>query len=179
MSARIEKDFTFLGGVFFDETYMMNLYTMTLYIDILTDNEQEQLIAIERIHYFLKNYIEHSVFVCEEHKSQITLFEKAGLTVLTIPEEPFDQIVGIILLRKFNAIAEGRVVVSEIKFGSKLSSDIKFHNDIEEAEDFNEVAWYNDSTLSIQHTAKKSKKDKIVKFDELEDWTKIGLVWKS
>lgn len=177
--SRIEKDFSFLAGVYFDETYMMNLYSMKLYIDIITDNDNEQLTALERIHYFIKNYVEHALFICEEHKSQINLFEKAGLTVLTIPEEPYDQIVGLILLRKFNAITENRIVVSEIKFGSKLSSDIRFHNTAEESEEFDEVAWYNDGTLSIQHAHKKVKKDKIVKFDELEDWNKVGLVWKS
>lgn len=179
MSARIEKTFTFLGGVYFEQTYMMNLYKLKLYIDILTESDKEQLIAIERIHYFLTNYIEHSVFVCEEHKSQINLFEKAGLTVLTLPEEPYDQIVGLVLLRKLNAITEGRIHIEEIKFSSKLSSDICFHNISEQAEEFDEIAWYNDPTLSIQNTVKKSKKDKVVKFEDLDDWNSVGLLWKS
>jgi hypothetical protein len=179
MSARIEKEFTFLAGVYFEETYMMNLYSMMLYIDILTDSDKEQLTAIERIHYFLHNYVEHSLFISEEHKTQINNFEKAGMTTLIVPEEPYDQIVGLILLRKLNAITEGRIVVSEIKFSSKLSADIRFHNFAEQAEEFDEIAWYNDSTLSIQSTPKKTKKDKIVKFDELDDWNTVGLVWKS
>jgi len=179
MSARIEKDFTFLAGVYFEETYLMNLYNMTLYMDIITENESEQLTAIERIHYFLKNYIEHSCFVFDEHKQAVTNFEKAGMTVLTTPDEPYDQIVSIILLRKFNAICEGRIVVNEIRFSSKLSTDVRFHIEAEEAEDFTETSWYNDPTLAIKDKTKKVKKDKIVKFDDLEDWTKVGLVWKN
>jgi hypothetical protein len=179
MSARIEKSFTFLAGVHFEGTYMMNLYNMELYIDIVTDSDKEQLTAIERIHYFLMNYVEHAIFVSEEHKSQISAYEKAGITVLALPEEPYDQIVGLILLRKLNAITEGRLHVDEIKFTSKLSADIKFHNFAEQAEEFDKVAWYNDSTLSIQDKTKKSKKDKIVKFEDLDDWNTVGLVWKS
>lgn len=179
MTARIEKDFRFLAGVFFEGHYLQNLYDLTLYIDIVTDNEQEQLTAIERIHYFLLNYVEHSVFVCQENKQQINLFEKAGLSVLTVPEDPYDQIVGLILLRKFNAITEGRVFVNEIRFASKLSADIRFHNTAEHSEEYSEDAWYNDPNLTVEDKVKKVKKDKIVKFDDLEDWSKVGLVWNK
>lgn len=179
MSARIEKDFEFLAGVYFEKTYMMNLYSMSLYMDIHTDNDKEQLTAIERLHYFLQNFIEHSVFVNQNEKSQIALFEKAGLTVLTLPEDPYDQIVGLILLRKFNSIMEGRVAIDEIKFSSKLSADIRFHNVAEEAEEFDQDTWYNDPTLNIETTKQKTKKDKVVKLSDLDDWNKVGLIWKS
>jgi hypothetical protein len=176
---RIEKDFSFLASLYFHEHTVVNQYNMTLFIDVATDDEEEQLTAIERIQFLLKCYIEHSVFVCQEHKAQISLLEKAGLTVIALPDEPYDQIVGLILLRKFNAITEGRLIVTEIKFGSRLSADIRFHNDIEESEEFSEPAWYNDPALTIHNTDKKSKKDKVVKFEQLEDWNKIGLNWKS
>ena len=180
MNARVEKDFVFLSSVYFDETHMINLYNMTLYIDILTENDQEQLIAMERIFYFLTHYVENSVFINKKEKKQIQAYEKAGIQVLALPEDPFDQIVGLILLRKFNSITEGRVHVSEIKFGSKLSADIRFHNVDEESEEFDdESAWYNESALNVASTIKKTKKQKIVKFNDIEDWNKIGLVWKS
>jgi len=179
VTARIEKDFTFLSGIFFEGHYLQNLYHMTLYIDIVTDDDQEQLTALERIHYFLRNYVEHSVFVCEENKQQITLLEKAGLTVLSVPEDPYDQIVGLILLRKFNAITEGRIFVNEIRFTSKLSADIRFYNTAEHAEEFDDLAWFNDPNLTIENANKKVKKEKIVKFDDLEDWNKVGLVWNN
>ena len=180
MNARIEKDFVFLSSVYFEKTHMLNLYTMTLYIDILTDNDKEQLTAMERIFYFLTNYVESSVFINKKEKKQIELYEKAGLQVLTLPEDPFDQIVGLILLRKFNSITEGRVHVSEIKFGSKLSADIRFHNVDEESDEFDdETAWYNESALNVASTIKKTKKEKVVKFNDIEDWNKIGLVWKT
>lgn len=180
MNARVEKDFVFLSSVYFEKTHMLNMYTMTLYIDILTDNDREQLTAMERVFYFLTNYVENSVFINKKEKKQIALYEKAGLKVLTLPEDPFDQIVGLILLRKFNSITEGRIHVSEIKFGSKLSADIRFHNYDEESDEFDdETAWYNESALNVGSIIKKTKKEKVVKFNDIEDWSKIGLVWKT
>lgn len=178
MFARIEKEFNFLASVYFEGTFLMNSYNMTLYMDILTDNDKDQLTAVERILYFLQNYVEHCVFVNKENKAQITLFEKAGLAALTLPEDPYDQIVGLILLRKFNAITEGKINVSEIKFSSKLSADIRFHNVDEEAEDFSEKEWYNDPRPTTKLHNKKQK-EKVVKFTDLDDWNTVGLIWKS
>lgn len=179
MNARIEKDFTFLSAVYFEKTHMLNLYQMTLYIDILTEADSEQITALERIYYFIQNYVEGSVFINKEEKKQIALYEKAGISTLTLPTDPYDQIVGLILLRKFNAITEGRFNVSEIKFSSKLSADIRFHNVDEEAEEFDEDEWYNDPNLNYQSKNSKTKNKKIVQFNDIEDWNKTGLVWKT
>ena len=179
MNARIEKDFDFLTAVYFEKTYMVNLYHMTLYIDILTEEDSEQIVAMERIFYFIQNYIQNSVFINKKEKKQIELFEKAGMSTLTLPTDPYDQIIGLILLRKFNAITEGRYNVSEIKFSSKLSADIRFHNVDEEAEEFDEDEWYNDPNLNCKSTNKKSKSTKVVQFNDIEDWNKTGLVWNT
>jgi len=177
--ARVYKDFDFLAAVHFDDQFMINHYNLNLIMDIITDDEKEQLIAIERIVYFLQNYVESCLFINEKNKKKITAYEKAGLKVLTLPEDPFDQIIGLVLMSKFNAIAENRIIVTETIFGSKLSAQIKFHNYIEQLEEFDHNAWYNNSSLSDNFNKSKIKKDKIVKFDDLEDWNKLGLAWNS
>lgn len=180
MIARVYKDFDFLAAVHFDDQFMINHYNLNLIMDIVTDDEREQLIAIERIVYFLQNYVESSIFIHEKYKRKIAAYEKAGLKVLTLPEDPFDQIIGLALMSKFNAIAENRIIVSETIFGSKLSAQIKFHNYVEQLEEFEHGAWYNNSGLVNNfNKSKKMRKDKIVKFDELEDWNKLGLAWNS
>jgi len=179
MNARIEKDFTFLSAVYFEKAHMMNLYHMTLYIDILTEKEEEQLTAVERIFYFIQNYVEHSIFINKNDKKQIALYEKTGMNILTLPTDPYDQIISLILLRKFNAITEGRVNIDEIKLSSKLSADIRFHNVVEEAEEFNEDDWYNDPNLNYQSKLRKTKNKKGVQFNDIEDWNKTGLIWKN
>ena len=177
MSARIEKDFEFLAGVYFEKTYMMNLYNMSLYMDIHTDNDKEQLTAMERLHYFLQNFIEHSVFVNQSEKSQIALLEKAGLTVLTLPEDPYDQIIGLLLMLKLNAIMENKIVINEIMFQSKLTAGIKFHTFIEETEDYLGKHWWTDKSPSYKIPS--NKKEKVVKLFDEDTWTSLGLTWKE
>ena len=177
INAEIEKDFTFLTSIHFEDKFFVNLYEMKAYMQILTENAIEQNIAIERLNYFLGEYIDSAVLVKESEEDAISKYRAAGLKICTTPEEPFDQIVGMILINKCNAIMEGRIVMSDITFGSKLSNLIKFNIDHETAAaEFAGKYWYNKPTLSLHN---KTKKDKIVNLFEQNDWKDVGLTWKE
>jgi len=177
MNAEIEKDFTFLTSIHFENKFFVNLYEMKAYMQILTENAVEQNIAIQRLDYFLTDYIDSAVLIKETEEEAINKYRTAGLKICTTPEEPYDQIVGMILINKCNAIMEGRIVMSNMTFGSKLSNLIKFNIDQEiAAAEFAGKYWYNKHNLSLQN--KTSKKDKIVNLFEQNDWKDVGLTWK-
>jgi len=177
MNAEIEKDFTFLTSIHFEDKFLVNLYEMKAYMQILTENPIEQNIAIQRLDYFLTEYIDSAVIIKESEEEAINKYREAGLKICTTPEEPFDQIVGMIVINKCNAIMEKRIVMTDIIFGSKLSNLIKFHIDYEiSAAEFAGKHWYNKNTLSLHN---KTKKDKIVNLFEQNDWKDVGLTWKE
>lgn len=176
MNAEIEKDFTFLTSIHFENKFLVNLYEMKAYMQILTENAIEQNVAIERLNYFLGDYIDSAVLINETEEEAINKYRAAGLKICTTPEEPYDQIVGMILINKCNAIMEGRIVMTDITFGSKLSNLIKFNIEHEiAAAEFAGKHWYNKHTLSLHN---KTKKDKIVNLFEQNDWKDVGLTWK-
>lgn len=75
---------------------------------------------------------------------------------------------------------EGKIVMTEIILGSKLSNLIKFELNHEvAAAEFDGKNWYNDSSLRM--VDKFSKKDKIVNlFDHKYDsWEDLGLTWEE
>lgn len=176
MNAEIEKDFTFLTSIHFENKFLVNLYEMRAFMQILTENPLEQNIAIQRLDYFLTEYIDSAVIIKESEEEAINKYREAGLKICTTPEEPFDQIVGMILINKCNAIMEKRIVMTDITFGSKLSNLIKFNIDYEiSAAEYAGKYWYNKNTLSLHN---KTKKDKIVNLFEKNDWKDVGLTWK-
>jgi hypothetical protein len=120
MSIKIQKDFVFESAIHFEGSFLINFYELTLHMTVDTDDMREQNIALERINYFLANHIENHIWVSSEEKKAIEAYQKANISVLEIPEEPFDQIVGMILLLKINAITEGKISVTNIIFGSKF-----------------------------------------------------------
>lgn len=178
MSTIIEKEFALMAGIHFQNKFLVNLYEITAIMNIETFDPKQQNIAIERMIYFFQ-VLEDCIFVQDTEKDAIEKYTNAGLRVCTVPEEPYDQILGLILLNKCNAIMENRIIVTDFIIGSKLSNLIKFHLSEEVAS--NEFAgkhWYNDSSLSL--TSKSKKKDKIVKLsDYKDDWAEVDLTWKS
>lgn len=181
MSTKITKDFVFMAAIHFENSFMNNLYEMTANMTVETEDAREQNIAIERLMYFIQEQIENSIFIHESEKEAIQKYKAAGIKICTVPDDPYDQIVGLVLVNKFNAIMENRIVVNEIIFGSKLSNLIKFNISSEAAtEEYPGNYWWNDSSSNISLKSK-SGKDKIVNFSEFksQDWNKLELSWKS
>jgi len=180
MVSIIQKEFTFMTAVHFNNRYMVNLYETNLIMSIETVNPIDQNVAMERLSYFFSNILEDCIFINQDDKDAIDKYTKAGMRVCTIPEDPYDQIIGLVLLNKCNAIMENKIVVKNMIFGSKLSNLIKFELSQELAEsEFEGTNWWNLPTLCIQN--KKNKKEKIVNlFDhKSNDWEELELTWEK
>lgn len=182
MSTQIEREFTFQAGVFFEGKFLMNVYDISLSMFVETDSIREQNIAMDRIKYFLSECLESSVFVEETEKKAIEKFQAAGINVCVLPEEPYDQIVTLILLMKLNAITEGKLLVTDIVLCSELSDGVKFIYDFESVHAANpfKKGWWLESNTQITNPEKSNKKDKIVKLVKtVNDWTPLDLDWKE
>lgn len=177
MSTKISKSFNFQSAIHFQDKFMINFFEMVARMIVETDDVEEQNTAIERMIYFLESKIEDCVFVHEVDTDSIEKYTKAGMKVCTLPEEPYDQIIGLCLVNKCNAIMEGRIIVEEIEIGSKLSNLIKFTISDEAAElEYPGKYWWNDSSLNMQS---KKKKDKIVPLFGNDNWAELELTWKT
>jgi hypothetical protein len=180
LTTRIEREFDFQAGVYFKEEFLMNLYTITLYMEVETESIREQNVAMERIKYFLNECLENSIFVQDSEHKVIEKYNTCGFKVCTVPEEPYDQIITLLLLVKLNSITEGRLVITDMTLGSRISDDVKFICDIESPlGPLEEQGWWSDNGTSISNPIKKSaKKDKIVKLFKT-DWAEYNLIWKE
>ena len=183
MSTTIKRDFTFQAGVYYEDTFIMNIYNLDLTMTVETDSIREQNIAMDRIKYFLHDCVENSVFVDSNEKKVIEKYVTAGLKVCTLPEEPYDQIVTIALLSKINAIAEGRLIISDIVLSSELSDGVKFVYDYESVlhtSPFDQGWWIESNSCMNDINKTQNKKDKIVKLvKSINDWSVVGLEWKE
>ncbi len=181
MSTRIERDFSFQAGVHFEGNFIMNVYNLTLLMEVETLSIVEQNIAMDRIIYFLEDTLANSVFVESTEKKAIEKYTQADIKVSTVPEEPYDQIITILLILKLNAIAEGRLNITDIYLESELSDSVRFSYDIETARHnpFGNKGWWLDSSTSIADVEKAAKKEKIVRLVKHSDWANVGLEWEK
>ena len=181
MATKIERDFRFMAAVHFEKKFVMNSYEVKLGMEVETESILEQNIAMDRIIYFLGECLADSVFVeCKETQA-IEQYIKAGIKVSTLPEEPYDQIIAMLLILKCNFITEGRLLIRHIELKSELSDNVKFIYDVESAADnpFDRKSWWLDKSPSICDITKSNKKEKIVKLTKSIDWKAVGLEWED
>lgn len=180
MTARISRNFEFQAGVHFNDDFYMNLYDIEVTFNVESDSIRQQNVALDRIKYFLGECIEFSIMCSDSDTEAIEKYIKANLKVCTLPEEPYDQIIGIMLLVKFNAITEGRLVATDIKIASRISDGVSCLFGLEEnIGPFKMKGWWNDSSTKINdYKYVKDKKSKVVQLSKpIPDWQDVFLGW--
>lgn len=180
MTARIQRDFQFVSGVFFDNELYMNIYDIDVHFNVQSESIEAQNIALDRVKHLI-NTLENVVFVYDKDTETIEKLYNADIRVCTLPEEPYDQIVGIMLLVKINAITEGNLVASDISILSRMSDGVSCLHSIEEnTGPFKLKGWWNDSSPKLSNGIPKVKGKKIVKLPKTpNNWDDLNLNWET
>lgn len=179
MTARIHKSFDLLAGLHFNGQYYVNQYLIDATFTVDTSSIAEQNIAMERIKFFLHECLQHSVFVNQTDTDSVEKYSKIGMSVCSIPEEPYDQIIGIMLMTKLNSIAEGRLTIIDLSIESSMSDGVSCCISEEDSlGPFYEKGWWNDSSQQINDISSKNKK--IVKLSKSKtEWQDVYLDWEE
>lgn len=181
MTARINSAFSFTTGVYFSNEFLMNNYEIDVDFNVESEIIREQNIALERIKYFLNFCLQNSIFICEDETETIQKYLDADLKVCTLPEEPYDQIISIMLISKLNAINEGRLIVTDITITSTMSDGVWCKHSIEEnLGPFTKSGWWNDASIRLTSATKQNKSKKVVKLIKNNiTWEDLYLGWEE
>ena len=179
MTARIARSFSFTACVHFNNQFYTNFYDIDLNFVVESDVIHEQNIAMERIKYFIAECMDSALFINQSYTEAIEKYMEAGIRVCTLPEEPYDQIIGIMLLTKLNSITEGRLTVTDISTTSTMSDSVSCQHSIEESTGpFLLKGWWNNSLPDITDVKQKNKK--VVKLKKTKnDWDELSLGYKK
>lgn len=181
MTTRISREFDFLAAVHYEGNFLLNKYNILLSMDVQTDSITEQNIAMDRIKFFVHEMLDSAVFVHDAESKVIEKYQAAGIKTCILPEEPYDQIVTILLLYKLNAICEGKLTVTDIQLDSMLGDGVGFMYDLDELSLGHpyKSGWWTDSSTTMSGKQASTKKEKIVKLVKKSDWSTLGLDWKE
>lgn len=156
----------------------MDSFKVTVYIDVIDDEPDEQWVALERIKYIFDEALSNTIFINKDETKIINGFSSLGVKVSTLPSEPYDQAIAIPIFYKLNAICEGKFNITNMMFKSHLSDQVEFIFDADMTSIYDEKnGWWKQSNTSVAD--KINKKDKIVKLEKDCDWHEIGLEWKG
>lgn len=177
MNVKIEYPAEFLAAVYWEDAVMMNSYAVRCEMMTNTKDNREQNIALERLKYMLFMQMQNSVFVDQREKAAIKRLEAAGLRTVVLPEQPVDQIVGMMLYSKLDAVMEDRITMTQLKLSSELGENITyFQTDNETIGPFQQKGWWNNVDPVISDSKSGGK---IVSIKGTTTWQLLGLDWDN
>lgn len=153
MNVRISYETEFPAAFYLPPTddlpsVMVNNYRLRLDMVTLSDDHAAINTAMDRAKIFLSDVMTHNLFVNRCHEPEIRSFMALGVNVTTLPEDPVDQIIGLMLYCKLNAVMCGRIKIHGLDISSRMGDNIWFgHMDHEDLGPFAQDGWWNLSSV--------------------------------
>jgi hypothetical protein len=180
MNVKIGYTSHFIAGVWWDDHLIMSTYTATFKMTTATDSPQDTNTALDRLKYMVEEYLPDSVFIKETNTDQIALLQAAGIKTIIMPEEPVDQIIGMMLYSKIGAVMDGRIVLRSVMLSSTAGDDVIYEHDLSESTaPFDEPGWWRQPTPTCELETKHNSETNLFVLSTTNPWRDLGLEWIS
>ena len=177
MNVRLKYDMHFTAGVYYNDSLRMNNYSLRLWMTTNSENAADQNISFERLKYFIYTQVDSTVFINGELDDQCRRFINAGLDITTMPGDPVDQLVGIMLYYKLNAITEDRMIVIETELASTIGENMTYiHSDYENTVGYVQPAWWTSADLTHSDITS-IESENVVAISQNTAWRDLDLAW--
>lgn len=176
MNVRLQYTMNFTAGVHYHQQMIMNNYTLKMFMITNTPVAENNNIAFERLKYFITE-LDSTVFVNSEDQTACQRYLDAGIKITTLPADPVDQIIGVMLFHKLNAIMEDRIIMVETELSSLLGDNmIYIHSDNETADNLVIPDWWTTADL-VHCDTDLIDNDKILAMHQAGAWRELDLAW--
>lgn len=167
----------FTAGVYYGGEMRMNHYTAVIHMTTNSTDAVDHNVAFERIKYFVYNCLDSAVFINRGEHEQCQQFAGAGIKVVTLPGDPVDQLIGLMLYYKLNAVMEDHIIVDETEISSMLGENMVYLHSDNETTDVGELpAWWTSTEPSYNDFVAVSA-DKVVAMHATSAWRDLDLSW--
>lgn len=175
MNVRLRKSFSWSSGLIYNNTFLVNHYEISANILTVTTSSDEQNTAYERTRLWVDHTLENSILISQD--SDLLARYSEGCRLLVFPEEPVDQLVGIMMYLKLNSIMQNRMVVTDLEISSSQGDYMKYiHSHGEALGPLSEDGWWSDCR-PIWATPGRSGDGKVVNLDRGPEWKDFDLDW--
>ena len=178
MNVRLKKTFGWFSGVVYNDQFLINHYTAQLEMLTATEDPVQQNLAYERLRFWFNEILDGAIFV-DEAQANIKQWKDTGARVMALPVEPVDQIVGIMLCSKLNAVMEDRMVITDVEIWSRAGDSMSYlHNWKESTGPLAQSGWWQDPR-PVWVTVRANVTDKVVNLDRVAEWKDHDLDWND
>ena len=178
MNVRLQYDLDFLAGIYYDDRLQLNSYSVSMSLLTKTLDAVNTNIAMDRLKMFMHGELANTVFVNQDLQERAEMLKIMGVNVTTLPEEPVDQIVGMMLYYTLNAIMEGRMALTRLDLMSALGDSVWYQHDADEDSPgpFRAEGWWHEPSVQHDTVVQGDAGDNVVKVIP-NAWIEYGLTW--
>lgn len=124
MNVKLDWHSDFLGICAYDDKIFPNHFHVDLHMVTQTEDAKHQNIAFDRMKVIVNELFAHSIFVCYDNPLMKKLSEIYPEKLVVLPEEAYDQVIGIALYCKINAALEKAITCTRVRISSKFGEDV-------------------------------------------------------
>ena len=155
----------------------MNNYTLRVWMATVSEDPDAQSTAFERLKYFIYTCMESTIFIDVAETEQCDRYVQAGLHITTMPGAPVDQLIGIMLYHKLNAVMENRMIVFETELSSAVGEYMVYlHSEEEHTVGYVQPEWWNTADLTHSKFAS-ANSDNVVAIPQATAWGELDMAW--
>lgn len=177
MNVRLKRIFNFSSGIIYDNEFVINDYTVTVHLTTATSNAINQNIAYERIKYWINFVLSDSILMNNSYalKDQWIATEQR---ILLLPDDPVDQLVGMMLFLKLSAIVQDNFVITDVEISSAVGDDMCYiHSENDNLGPMEQRGWWNDVRPNWVVTEKKRRSSggNVIQLNRIPEWKDLEL----
>lgn len=177
MNVNLQYDTDFLAGIYYDDSLQLNSYSISMHMVTQSKDAAVTNIAMERLKAFVQTELSNVVFINQTNDSMAETLYSAGCNICTLPEEPVDQIVGMMLYCKLNAIMEGQMIIDNLDISSVLGDSVWYqHYEEDSVGPFSADGWWYKNSTQKDTLELEDAADNVVKVQST-GWNEYGLDW--
>lgn len=175
MNVRLNYSIDFTTINVFADKIVPNIYHCDVSLLTNTEESYAQNIAFERLKYFIWEIFEGSVLIKYDNPNVEAFTGLIPEKIIEMPENPFDQIVGMVLFCKLNSIFEEMLLIEELKISSRVGGEIVYNIDLDDnfttfaAHDSDSAPWWLKPNLLTTS----------VETEEDASWEDLSLSWDA
>ena len=179
MNVRLNYNMSFNAGVFYNGVMVMNTYHVQVWLTTNHTDPASQNVAFERLKYFVYNTLDSSIFINGDNQEQCQKYASAGLKITTLPGDPVDQLIGIVLHCKLKSIMEDRILIDETEISSSLGENITYlHCEGESVNLSQYPEWCRSSDLS-HYDISLVEPNNVLSIPKAGAWKDLELAWPT
>ena len=153
-------------------------YHVTVDMTTNTTDNGDLNLAFARMRYWFYAVMQDAFLISAQHPD-LRAWQATNSRLLVFPEDPVDQLVGIMLYRKLDAMVEDRLLVTRVSISSPLDEDMIYHHDADEAQGaMSQDGWWADGRPTWHDDSRKPRnRGKVISLTRQAEWKDHDLDW--